>query len=524
MFLDEFMPNLKRPSPILLLILDGWGYRQNSQHNAIALAETPHWDHLIKTCPHTLLQASGPFVGLPEGQMGNSEVGHLTIGAGRILYQDLTRINKAIENGDFFQNACLLSGLNAAKNTKKALHILGLLSQGGIHSHEQHFFALLELAKRQGISRCYIHPFLDGRDSPPCSAKKFISHLENKCNELGVGKIASLIGRYYAMDRDNRWDRTQAAYNCLTCGKANYTATTALQGLQLAYERGETDEFVKPTTIHAANEPAITIQDGDVVIFMNFRADRARQLSHAFLDSHFSGFTRYAQPKLADFISLTEYAKNIPSHIAFPAQSLKNGLGEYLAQHHLTQLRIAETEKYAHVTFFFNGGIEVPYPHETRMLIPSKKVSTYDLTPEMSAIEITQYLLNIIQEKKVDVIICNFANPDMLGHTGNFAATLKAISCIDHCIGEIITRLKKVGGEAIITADHGNAETLFDEETQQAHTAHTSEPVPFIYSGRPAKIRPLTNPSLLDIAPTLLALLGLAKPNEMTGQSLLIFN
>lgn len=517
------MSKVKQPLPILLLILDGWGYRQRSEHNAIALAKTPHWDQLIQTCPHTLLQASGLSVGLPEGQMGNSEVGHLTMGAGRVLYQDLTRINKAIEIGDFFQNTYLLAGFETAKATQKSVHILGLLSSGGIHSHEQHIFALLELAQQQGIKNCYIHPFLDGRDTPPKSAKTFIINLENKCKELGIGKIASLIGRYYAMDRDNRWDRTQAAYDCLTQGIANFTATSALQGVQLAYQRGETDEFVKPTTIHGSNEPAIKIQDGDVVIFMNFRADRARQISHAFLDIKFSGFTRHAHPRLGDFISLTEYARDIPSHIAFPLQSLRNVLGEYLAQHHLTQLRIAETEKYAHVTFFFNGGVEIPHTNETRVLIPSKKVSTYDLTPKMSAVEITQHLLVDIQEKKYDVIICNFANPDMLGHTGNFEATLKAISCIDQCIGEITASLKKHGGEAIITADHGNAECMYDEKTQQAHTAHTNEPVPFIYIGRPAKITPINNPSLADIAPTLLALLNLPKPKEMTGQSLLSF-
>lgn len=511
------------PRPILLLILDGWGYRKDTDHNAIALAATPHWDHLIQTCPHTLLDASGLSVGLPPGQMGNSEVGHLTMGAGRVLYQDLTRLNKAIEVGEFFQNACLLSGFKIAKETQKSVHILGLLSPGGIHSHEQHFYALLALAAQQGITNCYLHPFLDGRDTPPKSAQTFIMNLENQCKKLGIGKIASLIGRYYAMDRDKRWERTQAAYDCLTQGLAPYTAATAMEGLQLAYHRGETDEFVKPTLIHADNEAAITLQDGDVVIFMNFRADRARQISHAFLDAKFSGFTRGTRPRLGDFISLTEYAADIPSHIAFPLQSLKNGLGEYLAEKKLSQLRIAETEKYAHVTFFFNGGEELAFPNETRVLIPSKKVATYDLTPQMSAVEITQHLLVDIKEKKYDVIICNFANPDMLGHTGQLQATLQAISCIDQCIGEITACLKQHGGEAIITADHGNAEYMYDENTQQAHTAHTCEPVPFVYIGRPAQIKPAHKRSLADIAPTLLALLNLPKPEEMTGQNLLIF-
>jgi len=509
------------PRPILLLILDGWGYRAEKAHNAIAMANTPHWDHLLQTYPHTLLDASGLAVGLPMGQMGNSEVGHLTMGAGRVLYQDLTRINKDIETGDFFKNPCLLTGFKKIKVSQKSVHILGLLSPGGIHSHEQHWYALLKLAAQQGIKQCYLHPFLDGRDTPPKSAAIYLENLEKKCKQFGVGKIVSLIGRYYAMDRDKRWERTQVAYDCLSLGEARYTADTALQGLQLAYARGENDEFVSPTTIHNENKPPVKIQDGDLVIFMNFRADRTRQLSHAFLDKQFSSFVRQTQPHLAGFISLTEYASDIPSQIAFPQQSLRNGLGEYLAQHHLTQLRIAETEKYAHVTFFFNGGDEVPIANETRVLIPSKKVSTYDLTPTMSAIEITQHLLEDIKEKKYDVIICNFANPDMLGHTGNLTATLQGIRCIDDCIGQLIACLQEYGGEAIITADHGNAECMFDEKTQQAHTAHTNEPVPFVYIGRPAKINPVQQASLADIAPTLLNLLNLPKPKEMTGQNLL---
>lgn len=508
------------PRPILLLILDGWGYRTKKEHNAIAMANTPHWDQLMQTCPHTLLDASGLAVGLPAGQMGNSEVGHLTIGAGRVLYQDLSRINKNIETGEFFKNPCLLAGFKKIQTSQKSVHIIGLLSPGGIHSHEQHWYALLELAAKQGIKSCYLHPFLDGRDTSPKSAAAFLKHLEKKCAP-DRGKIASLMGRYYAMDRDKRWERTQVAYDCLTLGEARYNATTALQGLQLAYDRGESDEFVSPTMIHDADKPPVKIQDGDLVIFMNFRADRARQLSHAFLDTQFSGFDRHTQPHLAGFISLTEYASDIPSQIAFPQQTLRHGLGEYLAQHHLKQLRIAETEKYAHVTFFFNGGNEVPAKNETRVLIPSKKVSTYDLTPDMSAVEITQHLLEAIKEKKYDVIICNFANPDMLGHTGNLSATLQGIRCIDDCIGKISMYLQEYGGEAIITADHGNAECMFDEKTQQAHTAHTNEPVPFIYIGRPAKINPVKHPSLADIAPTLLTLLNLHKPKEMTGQSLL---
>ncbi|MDQ8038844.1 MAG: 2,3-bisphosphoglycerate-independent phosphoglycerate mutase [Rickettsiella sp.] len=513
----------KRPKPVILLILDGWGYREENEHNAIALAKTPYWDHLIQICPHTLLTASGLSVGLPGGQMGNSEVGHLTIGAGRVLYQDLTRINKSIETGDFFKNEAFVATFKKANTMDKSVHILGLLSPGGIHSHEKHIYALLQLASLVGLKNCYIHVFLDGRDTAPKSAQTSIIALENKCKEFGVGKIASLIGRYYAMDRDKRWERTQAAYDCLTSGKAQYNATTALEGLQQAYARGETDEFVKPTCVHPLNSPAVKIQENDSVIFMNFRADRARQLSRAFLNPGFSEFKRHSHPRLSEFISLTQYAADIPSHIAFPKQSLENGLAEYLAKKGLTQLRIAETEKYAHVTFFFNGGIETPFPNETRLLIPSKKVATYDLTPKMSAFEITDRLLEAIEEKKYDVIICNFANPDMLGHTGNIAATEEAITYIDQCIDRIITALKKQGGEAIITADHGNAEHMYDEKTQQAHTAHTTEPVPFIYVGRPAKIKPQHIGTLADIAPTLLALLELPKPKEMTGENLIIF-
>ncbi|MES2142633.1 MAG: 2,3-bisphosphoglycerate-independent phosphoglycerate mutase [Pseudomonadota bacterium] len=515
----------QRPKPVLLLILDGWGYREETSHNAIALAKTPYWDHLVQTYPYTLLKASGLAVGLPEGQMGNSEVGHLTMGAGRVLYQDLTRINKAIEEGIFFKNEILLSALKKVKKTGKSIHILGLLSPGGIHSHEKHIYALLQLVSQVGVKNCYIHAFLDGRDTAPKSAQTSIIALEAKCKELGVGKIVSIMGRYYAMDRDKRWERTKVAYDCLTSGKAEYNAKTALEGLQQAYDRGETDEFVKPTCIHKSDEPAVKIQENDSIIFMNFRADRARQLSRAFLNIGFSDFKRIAHPLLDDFVSLTQYAADIPSRIAFPQQSLENGLGEYLSQQGLTQLRIAETEKYAHVTFFFNGGVEESNRNETRLLIPSKKVATYDLTPNMSAIQITEQLIDVIARKKYDVIICNFANPDMLGHTGNLAATEKAITCIDQCINKLITALKKQGGEAIITADHGNAECMYDEKTQQAHTAHTTEPVPFIYIGRPAKITQKNESgTLADIAPTLLALLDLPKPKEMTGQNLLSFD
>jgi 2,3-bisphosphoglycerate-independent phosphoglycerate mutase len=511
----------QRPKPLILLILDGWGHREDDRYNAIAKAPTACWDELMANYPHTLLQASGLAVGLPEGQMGNSEVGHLTLGGGRVIYQDLTRINKAIEEGSFFSNEVLCAALQKAKDTQKAVHILGLLSPGGVHSHEQHIYALLELAKKIGVTYCYLHPFLDGRDTPPKSAKKSIMALETICKNLALGQIVSLMGRYYAMDRDKRWDRTQAAVDCLLMGEAPYHADNALSGLEQAYSRGETDEFVKPMTIHEANKPPIKIEEGDCVIFMNFRADRARQLSRGLLDADFSNFKRILHPRLGAFVSLTHYASDIHSQVAFPPESFVNGLGEYLAKHHLTQLRIAETEKYAHVTFFFNGGIETPNPHETRLLIPSKKVATYDLAPKMSALDITKQLLDAIEHKKYDVIICNFANPDMLGHTGNTQATEQAITCIDHCIAELISALKKYGGEMIITADHGNAECMYDETTQQPHTAHTTEPVPFVYVGRRAKVIDGHTGTLADVAPTLIALLGLPKPKEMTGVNLI---
>ncbi|TDG94363.1 2,3-bisphosphoglycerate-independent phosphoglycerate mutase [Cardinium endosymbiont of Culicoides punctatus] len=417
------MLRLKQPKSIILLILDGWGHRVSTDYNAIALAKKPHWDHLIKTVPHTLLQASGLSVGLPAGQMGNSEVGHLTIGAGRVIYQDLTRIHKSIENGDFMNNK---------------IFILGLLSPGGVHSHETHLYALLELCAQMGISNCYIHAFLDGRDTPPKSAANSLIALEEKCKQLGIGNIASLIGRYYAMDRDNRWERTKAAYDCIVGGRSLCVASTALDGLEAAYARNETDEFVQPTCLYKSDAAPITVQSGDVVFFMNFRADRVQQLSRAFLDPDFLNFKRITSPNLGGFVSLTEYATDIPSQIAFPPQSIKNGLGEYLSKMGLKQLRIAETEKYAHVTFFFNGGIAAPFPYETRLLIPSKKVAHYDMAPKMSLLEITDQLLKAISQKEHDVIICNFANPDMVGHTGNQMATQEAITCVDACIGKMV--------------------------------------------------------------------------------------
>lgn len=505
--------------PIVLIVLDGWGYRENKQDNAIQEANTPFWDKLWRECPHTLLSASGVDVGLPPGQMGNSEVGHLHMGAGRLVPQDLRRIDIAIENKDFFKNPVLLDAVNQAVKKNKQVHILGLLSPGGVHSHENHILAMTELAA-QCHANFYVHAILDGRDTPPKSAQASLEKLENKLAALKRGKIASIIGRYYAMDRDQRWERTQKAYDLLTLGKADYFASSALEALQLAYLRKETDEFVHATTIHADNEPAVTIQDGDVVIFMNFRTDRARQLTRAFTDKNFSGFKREVCPQLSTYVTLTEYAADIAAKVAFAPLPLINVFGEYIAKLHYRQLRIAETEKYAHVTYFFNGGRELQFANEDRILVPSPKVATYDMQPEMSALEVTDRLVEAIRSKKYDVIICNYANPDMVGHTGDHQATIKAIEIIDQCLQRVITALRDVGGEAIITSDHGNAEVMYDPKTGQAHTAHTTLPVPFVYVGRPAEITTKEG-VLYDIAPTLCVLMGLAIPEEMTGKSLL---
>lgn len=498
------------PKPIALIILDGWGCSASSEFNAIAAAKTPVWDKLWQECPHTTLSGSGLSVGLPDDQMGNSEVGHLTMGAGRVLMSDLVRISNAITNKSFSENPVLLEALLKAKQPGRTLHILGLLSPGGVHSHEEHIQALIQLAKEKGVANIVTHAFLDGRDTPPQSAKASLVALAKVC------QIGSISGRYYAMDRDKRWERTKSVYELLTENKAAWTFSSALEALNAAYLRGETDEFVTPTLII----PPTPILDDDVVIFMNFRADRARQISFALTDPEFSGFQRNVMPKLSAFVTLTEYASNLKAKIAFPPESLNNTLGEYLQNQHYTQLRIAETEKYAHVTFFFNGGRELPFEGEDRVLVPSHKAATYDLAPEMSAFELTEKLVTAIREKKYDVIICNYANADMVGHTGNFPATVQAIEALDTCLGKVLEALKSVGGEAIITADHGNAEMMFDPTTHQPHTAHTLAQVPFIYVGRPAKITHQQG-TLSDIAPTVITLLGKSKPSEMTGNALI---
>lgn len=514
---------MKKNKPIVLIILDGWGYRENPEFNAIYSAQKPNWDRYWSHYPHTLVSGSGNDVGLPDGQMGNSEVGHLHMGAGRLVPQDLMRIDLEIKNGHFFKNQVLINALNRTKEQNTKLHIFGLLSPGGVHSHENHLAAIIEMAAKQGCSEVYLHAILDGRDTPPRSALSSIAMIEKKMKEVKKGKIASLVGRYYAMDRDQRWERVHKAYNLYTIGQTNFHATTAASGLELAYERNESDEFVQPTAIHPPEKEPITIDDGDVVIFMNFRADRARQLTHAFTDDHFDRFSREKVVKLKSFVTLTNYASNIKAQVAYLPIEVTNSLGEYVSKNDLTQLRIAETEKYAHVTFFFNGGKEQPFPGEDRILVPSSQVATYDLKPEMSAFELTDKLVEDILLQKHDLIICNFANPDMVGHTGNMGATIEAIEIIDQCLAKIVSTLQTVGGEAIITSDHGNAEFMFNNVTKQPHTAHTENLVPFIYIGRPAEIVSTKNSTLIDIAPTILYLLNLPLPSEMQGNSIIKF-
>ncbi len=496
--------------PIALIIMDGWGYNESSESNAIMAANTPVFDELWKNCPHTLISGSGEDVGLPDQQMGNSEVGHLNLGAGRVVYQDFTRITKAIKEGEFQQNPTIVEAIDKAIESNNAIHIMGLLSDGGVHSHIDHIKAAMQLAADKGADKIYLHAFLDGRDTPPQSAVQYIEDIE----KLGVGRIATVSGRYFAMDRDSRWERVEQAYQTITTGTSEHQATSALQALEASYARKENDEFVKPCII----SDSAPIKSGDTVLFMNYRADRAREITRAFVDQNFDGFER---EKLdIHFIMLTQYAADIKAPCAYEPIKLPKVLGEHLQDLGKKQLRIAETEKYAHVTFFFNGGIEQPFEGEDRELIPSPQVATYDLQPEMNAPLLTDKFVAAIESDKYDFIICNFANPDMVGHTGNFDATVKAITCLDKCLGRIIQTLKNHGGEAFITADHGNAEKMQDHETGQAHTAHTNFLVPFIYVGRNA--RPTKeNGVLSDVAPTLLNAAGLPIPIEMTGTPLM---
>ncbi|SGY97431.1 2,3-bisphosphoglycerate-independent phosphoglycerate mutase [Moritella viscosa] len=505
----------KAKKTIALIIMDGWGHRLDHENNAVASAKTPILDKLWQESPSMLISSSGLDVGLPDGQMGNSEVGHVNIGAGRIVYQNLTKIDKAIGDGEFYQNPALVKAVDTAVANDKAVHILGLASPGGVHSHDDQILAMIELAAKQGATKIYLHAFLDGRDTPPRSAQGTLEKCDAKFAEVGVGRIATLIGRYFAMDRDNRWDRVKEAYELFTQAKSQYKAETALAGLEAAYARDENDEFVKATVIGEA----APINDGDAVIFMNFRADRAREITRAFVDTDFSGFERSVTPKLADFVMLTEYAANIDTSIAFPSDKLVNTLGSVLEQQHKTQLRISETEKYAHVTFFFNGGVEDAFTGEDRELIPSPQVATYDLQPEMNSEMLTDKLVSAIESEKYDVIICNYPNGDMVGHTGVFDAAVKACEAVDQSIGRVVKALEKVGGECLITADHGNAEMMINPETGGIHTAHTNLPVPLIYFGRDAE--PAETGRLSDLAPTILTLLGQEIPAEMTGKNLM---
>ena len=507
--------------PTVLLILDGWGCRQENDSNAINNATKPNWDKLWNHSAHTLINASGLMVGLPKGQMGNSEVGHINIGSGRVVYQELTRVDKAIQEQTFADNPVLMRAVSQAAEKEKAIHILGLLSPGGVHSHEAHLQAMVKMAASQGATKIYVHAFLDGRDTPPKSAQASVESMDQLLETLKVGYIASVSGRYFAMDRDNRWDRVEKAYNAITQADSEFYATDAQSSLEMAYLRSESDEFIQPTSI-IKNDQKVQIENGDSVIFMNFRADRARELSHAFCDQGFSGFERKRHPQVY-FASLTKYADDIECHVAFSPEKLVNILGQVIADHGLTQLRIAETEKYAHVTFFFNGGEEKPFKGEDRVLIPSPDVATYDLKPEMSAFELTEKLCQAIEAKKYDLIVCNYANSDMVGHTGNYAAAVKAIEALDQCIGKVSTAVQNVEGDLFITADHGNADQMVDPETGKIHTAHTTNPVPFVYQGRQQGTLVNEEGKLSDIAPTILAAMGLKQPLEMTGKTIFTF-
>ena len=502
-----------------LIILDGWGHRSAFEGNAIAQASTPIWDELMATKPNCLISASGEDVGLPSGQMGNSEVGHMNLGAGRVVYQNFTRISSSIKDGSFFTNPALSLAMREIVKTNKALHLFGLLSPGGVHSHEDHIKATVDMAREIGVSRIYLHAFLDGRDVPPKSAKKSIDSMQAHISNGGLGGIVSLVGRHFAMDRDNRWERVQKAYELLVNGTAAHSFNNPTDALQAAYERNESDEFVQTSAIFHENQP-VQILDGDAAVYMNFRADRARQLTSAFIKETFKGFDRSRTPALSSFVTLTRYSKDFSVKCAFPSESIKNSIGEYVSSMKMNQLRLAETEKYAHVTFFFSGGREEAFPGEDRKLVPSPDVITYDLKPEMSAIEVTDALVSAISQGKHHLIVCNYANGDMVGHSGDLNASIKAVETIDICLERIQKALEENNAQCLITADHGNVEQLLDHQTNQPHTAHTSELVPLVYIG-PKKLELASNGGTLsDISPTLLDLMSLSKPKEMNGRSL----
>ena len=504
-----------------LIIMDGFGERKDSEGNAVKLAGTPHISALEAEYPMTFIGASGMSVGLPDGQMGYSEVGHLNIGAGRIVYQELTRITKAIQDGDFFQVKEFNDAIDNCLKNGTDLHLFGLLSDGGVHSHNEHLYALVELAKKRGLDRVYIHCFMDGRDVPPDSGKGYMEQLEAKLQEIGVGKIATVSGRYYAMDRDNRWERVQKAYDAIAKSEGEFNES-AVAAMQASYDAGVMDEFVLPTVITQNGQPVARVKKDDSIIFFNFRPDRAREITRTFIDPEFSGFAREYFPVY--FVSMTQYDKTFPNiHVAYKPQTLENTLGEYLSKNGVKQFRIAETEKYAHVTFFFNGGVEQPNPGEDRVLIPSPKVATYDLQPEMSAYEVTEKAVERIKSGEYGVMILNFANPDMVGHTGVLEAAEKAVRTVDECVGKVVDAILSVGGQVIITADHGNSELVIDPATGGPFTAHTTNPVPFILVGKDWKGAKLREDGILaDIAPTMLDMMDLPKPKEMEGTSMIV--
>jgi len=511
-----------KKTPIVLVILDGFGHSDDPEHNAIAKANTPNWDTLNKEYPNTLINASESHVGLPSGQMGNSEVGHINIGAGRVIHQDIERINLSIKNKSFFLEPVLNKNFQSLKKNNKVLHIFGLLSDGGVHSHIRHFEAILLLAKQNNLKKVYIHAFLDGRDTPPKSAEKYTSSIEKSCKKYKTGELATLCGRFFAMDRDNRWERTEKAFNLLVHAKSQYKAKTSLHAIKEAYNRNETDEFIS-TTLISTNNRFKGIQNDDTIVFMNFRSDRARQITDAILNDTFDQFNRGPFPKNLSYFTLTDYdKKQKKAQAIFKPILINNSLGQFISNQGKTQLRIAETEKYPHVTFFFNGGEENIYLGEDRILVPSPKVETYDLKPEMSAYEVTDKLCEAIISQKYDVIICNYANGDMVGHTGNIDAAIKAIESLDNCIGKVSDAIKKNNGHMLITADHGNVELMMDEKNNQLHTQHTTNLVPFLYMGKQCSIN--KTGSLSDIAPTILYIMGEVPPKEMTGKTLIKFN
>ncbi len=513
--------NANSKSPTVLLILDGFGISEQTEHNAIALADTPVLDRLMKECPFVKADASGLAVGLPEGQMGSSEVGHLNIGAGRVVDQDLVRISKEIDSGEFFENEALLKAVNNAKESGTSLHIYGLVSDGGVHSHNSHLYALLDLAKRNGLDKVYVHCFLDGRDTPPESGRGYVQELQDEMDRIGCGTIATVGGRYYAMDRDNNWDRIEKAYRAMTLGEGE-TADSAVEAVTQSYEKGDTDEFVLPTVVMKDGAPVATIEDGDSIIFFNFRPDRAKEITRTFCSDEFDGFDRGPR-KQVTYVCFTDYDDTIPNkEVAFDKVTLTNTFGEWISANGMKQARIAETEKYAHVTSFFNGGVEEPFEGEDRFLIPSPKVATYDLQPEMSVDEVCDTMIEKIHSGEYDVIIANFANSDMVGHTGVEKAAVEAVASIDKCIGRVVDTVEEVDGQLLICADHGNAEVMVDPETGEPMTAHTTNPVPIILVNYDPDYTLKEGGCLADIAPTLIEMMGMEKPAEMTGESLLI--